>query len=92
VIGGSDFVEGQNGKQVHDLEDLLSLCTTALHTQDPEHIKEVKKVCRDLSRDREPEEGETEDNDDDDLWVQEILCKAYCAKTVLRKMRGWRVQ
>lgn len=89
AIEGSDFVEGEDGKRVYDLTKVLSAATAALHTRDEAKLTEVKEQCAAIARDNG---APVKTEEDAQAWVQDVLCKAYTARTLMRKLKGWKVQ
>ena len=89
AIEGSDFVEGEDGKRVYDLTKVLSAATAALHTRDEAKLTEVREQCAAIARDNG---APVKTEEDAQAWVQDVLCKAYTARTLMRKLKGWKVQ
>ena len=59
---------------------------------DPAFIKkltEVKEQCAAIARDNG---APVKTEEDAQAWVQDVLCKAYTARTLMRKLKGWKVQ
>jgi len=80
AIKGKGFVEGRGGKSLYALEALLSQATVALHTQDEDQLRRLSGTCVQLARDN----GAASSERDAGLWAQELLCQAYCVKTIMR--------
>ena len=84
--------EGSRGgaAEAHDLEDLLSLAATAVHTQDPKRRRLLDETCEKIAAENGIGGGEGDGSAQ--AWLQEVLSKAYCVKTLLRKTKGWKVR
>ncbi len=101
MIEGGEEEDGPEAAGAHDLEETLAVVTRALHTQEAGDLARLDALCRDLRDDDDNGsakrkrggggQGEVARGVDAQLWAQEVLCKAYCAKTVARKLKGWTV-
>ena len=58
-------------------------------TRDEAKLTEVREQCAAIARDNG---APVKTEEDAQAWVQDVLCKAYTARTLMRKLKGWKVQ